>query len=135
MAEAVTFEDPKGTPIDLYAEYKFAKQDGITLDGPISANGDAATQASQLQTCINQKVNALLVNPVDSAAISTTSSAHTNRGASKSAMKKRMDVAPIPKVAPAPSISVITAHRGLAPTRQSSGRRMAAQPMAIARSR
>ena len=57
-----------------YVQYEatYAKQDGITLDGPISANGDAATQASQLQTCINQKVNALLINPVDSAAISTT---------------------------------------------------------------
>ncbi len=27
VAEAVTFEDPKGTPVDLYAEYKFAKED------------------------------------------------------------------------------------------------------------
>ena len=27
VAEAVTLEDPKGTPIDLYAEYKFAKRD------------------------------------------------------------------------------------------------------------
>src|ERR1035441_7724954 len=57
-----------------YVQYEktFAAQDGLTLVGPESANGDAATQASQLQTCINEKVNALLVNPVDSAAISTT---------------------------------------------------------------
>ncbi len=27
VAEAVSFVDPKGTPIDLYAEYKFPKQD------------------------------------------------------------------------------------------------------------
>jgi catechol 2,3-dioxygenase-like lactoylglutathione lyase family enzyme len=27
VAEAVTFEDPKGTPVDIYAEYKFAKED------------------------------------------------------------------------------------------------------------
>jgi catechol-2,3-dioxygenase len=27
VAEAVTFEDPKGTPVDLYAEYKFAARD------------------------------------------------------------------------------------------------------------
>ena len=27
VADAVTLEDPKGTPIDLYAEYKFAKRD------------------------------------------------------------------------------------------------------------
>ena len=29
VAEAVTFEDPKGTPVDLYAGYQFAKPDGI----------------------------------------------------------------------------------------------------------
>ncbi|MDQ2812534.1 MAG: sugar ABC transporter substrate-binding protein [Actinomycetota bacterium] len=57
-----------------YVQYEatYAKQLGLTLDGPISANGDAATQASQIQTMINQHVSALLVNPVDSAAISTT---------------------------------------------------------------
>jgi catechol 2,3-dioxygenase-like lactoylglutathione lyase family enzyme len=27
VAEAVTFDDPKGTPIDVYAEYQFAKRD------------------------------------------------------------------------------------------------------------
>ena len=31
---------------------------GLTLNGAISANGDAATQASQIQTTINQHVNA-----------------------------------------------------------------------------
>ena len=57
-----------------YVQYEatFAKQDGLTLVGPESANGDAATQAAQIQTCINEKVNVLLVNPVDSAAISTS---------------------------------------------------------------
>ena len=66
-----------GYSTDFWAAYvnyeaTFAKQLGLTLDGPISANGDAATQASQIQTMINQHVNALLVNPVDSAAISTS---------------------------------------------------------------
>jgi simple sugar transport system substrate-binding protein/ribose transport system substrate-binding protein len=57
-----------------YVQYEatYAKQLGLTLDGPVSANGDAATQAAQIQTMINQHVDALLVNPVDSAAISTT---------------------------------------------------------------
>ena len=57
-----------------YVQYEatYAKQLGLTLDGPISANGDAATQASQIQTMINSHVSALLVNPVDSAAISTS---------------------------------------------------------------
>jgi catechol 2,3-dioxygenase-like lactoylglutathione lyase family enzyme len=27
VKEAVTFEDPKGTPVDIYAEYQFAKRD------------------------------------------------------------------------------------------------------------
>jgi catechol 2,3-dioxygenase-like lactoylglutathione lyase family enzyme len=27
IAEALTFEDPKGTPLDLFADYKFAKRD------------------------------------------------------------------------------------------------------------
>lgn len=57
-----------------YVQYEatYAKQLGLTLNGPVSANGDAATQAAQIQTMINQHVDALLVNPVDSAAISTT---------------------------------------------------------------
>ena len=29
VSYAVTFEDPKGTPIDLYAEYNFAKPEGV----------------------------------------------------------------------------------------------------------
>ena len=66
-----------GYSTDFWAAYvKYeaadAKQLGLTLDGPVSANGDAANQAAQIQTMINQHVNALLVNPVDSAAISTT---------------------------------------------------------------
>jgi len=66
-----------GYSTDFWAAYvkyeaQYAKQLGLTLNGPISANGDAATQASQIQTMINQHVNALLVNPVDSAAISTS---------------------------------------------------------------
>jgi len=57
-----------------YVQYEkgFAKTDGLTLDGPVSSNGSAATQAQNIQTFINQKVNVLLVNPVDSAAIATS---------------------------------------------------------------
>jgi ribose transport system substrate-binding protein len=66
-----------GYSTDFWAAYvkyegTYAKQLGLTLNGPVSANGDAATQSAQIQTMINQHVNALLVNPVDSAAISTT---------------------------------------------------------------
>jgi ribose transport system substrate-binding protein len=57
-----------------YVQYEkgFAKSDGLTLDGPVSADGSAATQAENIQTLINQKVNVLLVNPVDSSAIATS---------------------------------------------------------------
>jgi ABC-type sugar transport system substrate-binding protein len=57
-----------------YVQYEagFAKADGLTLDGPVSSGGSAATQAQNIQTFINQKVNVLLVNPVDSAAIATS---------------------------------------------------------------
>ena len=57
-----------------YVQYEsgFAKADGLTLDGPVSSNGSAATQAQNIQTFINQKVNVLLVNPVDSSAIATS---------------------------------------------------------------
>jgi ABC-type sugar transport system substrate-binding protein len=57
-----------------YVQYEssFAKSDGLTLDGPVSSGGSAATQAQNIQTLINQHVNALLVNPVDSSAISTS---------------------------------------------------------------
>jgi ribose transport system substrate-binding protein len=66
-----------GYSTDFWAAYvkyeaTYAKRLGLTLNGPISANGDAATQSAQIQTMINQHVSALLVNPVDSAAISTT---------------------------------------------------------------
>lgn len=57
-----------------YVQYEkgFAKSDGLTLSGPISADGSAATQAENIQTLINEKVNVLLVNPVDSSAIATS---------------------------------------------------------------
>jgi ribose transport system substrate-binding protein len=45
---------------------------GVSLVGPISANGDAGKQATQIRTLIDQGVNALVVNPVDSAAIAPT---------------------------------------------------------------
>ncbi len=57
-----------------YVQYEagFAKSDGLTLDGPVSSGGSAATQAQNIQTMINQHVNVLLVNPVDSSAIATS---------------------------------------------------------------
>jgi ribose transport system substrate-binding protein len=45
---------------------------GVSLVGPISSNGDAGKQATQIRTLISQGVDALIVNPVDSAAIAPT---------------------------------------------------------------
>jgi ABC-type sugar transport system substrate-binding protein len=49
-----------------------AKKYGVTLVGPISSDGDAGKQATQIRTLIDQGVNALIINPVDSAAIAPT---------------------------------------------------------------
>ena len=45
---------------------------GVSLVGPISSNGDAGKQATQIRTLIDEGVNALIINPVDSAAIAPT---------------------------------------------------------------
>ena len=45
---------------------------GVSLIGPISSNGDAGKQATQIRTLISEGVNALIINPVDSAAIAPT---------------------------------------------------------------
>jgi ribose transport system substrate-binding protein len=57
-----------------YVSYEktYAKQYGATLVGPVPANGDAAKQATQIRTLITQGVQALVINPVDSAAIAPT---------------------------------------------------------------
>jgi simple sugar transport system substrate-binding protein/ribose transport system substrate-binding protein len=66
-----------GYSTDFWAAYvqyekQYAAQDGLSLVGPVSANGNAAKQATDIQTLLNQGVKALLVNPVDSAAIATS---------------------------------------------------------------
>jgi ABC-type sugar transport system substrate-binding protein len=63
---------------------------GVTLVGPISANGDAGKQATQIRTLIDQGVNALIINPVDSAAIKPT----LDYAASKKVPVVSVDVAP-----------------------------------------
>jgi ABC-type sugar transport system substrate-binding protein len=66
------------------------KKYGVTLVGPISANGDAGKQATQIRTLIDQGVNALIINPVDSAAIAPT----LDYAASKKVPVVSVDVAP-----------------------------------------
>jgi ABC-type sugar transport system substrate-binding protein len=66
-----------GYSTDFWSAYvAFEKQAGtkygVKLVGPISSDGDAAKQATQIRTLISQGVNALIVNPVDSAAIAPT---------------------------------------------------------------
>ena len=66
-----------GYSTDFWSSYvayesQFAKQYGASLVGPVPANGDAAKQATQVRTLITQGVQALIVNPVDSAAIAPT---------------------------------------------------------------
>jgi simple sugar transport system substrate-binding protein/ribose transport system substrate-binding protein len=53
---------------------------GVKLIGPISANGDAGKQATQIQSLISQGVNALILNPVDSAAIAPTLALAASKG-------------------------------------------------------
>jgi catechol 2,3-dioxygenase-like lactoylglutathione lyase family enzyme len=52
IAEAVTFEDPKGTPIDLYAEYQFAKPDGIPSVFNILKLGHVAYRVLDVQKIV-----------------------------------------------------------------------------------
>src|SRR5262245_21861540 len=67
-----------------------AKKYNVTLVGPISANGDAGKQATQIKTLIDQGVYALIINPVDSAAIKPT----LDYAASKHVPVVSVDVAP-----------------------------------------
>jgi ribose transport system substrate-binding protein len=67
-----------------------AKKYGASLVGPISSNGDAGKQATQIRTLIDQGVSALVINPVDSAAIAPTLA----YAASKHVPVVSVDVAP-----------------------------------------
>lgn len=66
-----------GYSTDFWSSYvayekQFAAKYGASLVGPVSANGDAAKQATDVKTLISQGVQALILNPVDSAAIAPT---------------------------------------------------------------
>src|SRR5262245_58699216 len=67
-----------------------AKKYGVSLVGPISSDGDAGKQATQIRTLIDQGVSALVINPVDSAAIKPT----LDYAASKHVPVVSVDVAP-----------------------------------------
>jgi ribose transport system substrate-binding protein len=84
-----------GYSTDFWSSYvafekQAAKTYGVSLVGPISANGDAGKQATQIKTLIDQGVNSLIINPVDSAAIAPTLA----YAASKHVPVVSVDVAP-----------------------------------------
>src|SRR5258708_5334787 len=75
-----------------YIEYEkqFAAQYNATLLGPLVANNDAAKQSTDIRTLIQEGAQALIVNPVDSAAIAPA----LDFAASKNIPVTSVDVAP-----------------------------------------
>lgn len=71
-------------------ETKFASQYKATLIGPLVANNDAARQITDIHTLIQEGAQALIVNPVDSAAIAPA----LDFAASKNIPVISVDVAP-----------------------------------------
>jgi ribose transport system substrate-binding protein len=71
-------------------ETKFAAQYNATLIGPLVANNDAAQQITDIHTLIQEGAQALIVNPVDSAAIAPA----LDYAASKNIPVVSVDVAP-----------------------------------------
>ena len=71
-------------------ETKFASQYHATLIGPLVANNNAAKQITDIQTLIQEGAQALIVNPVDSAAIAPA----LQYAASKHIPVVSVDVAP-----------------------------------------
>jgi simple sugar transport system substrate-binding protein/ribose transport system substrate-binding protein len=71
-------------------ETKFASQYNATLIGPLVANNDAAKQITDIHTLIQEGAQALIVNPVDSAAIAPA----LDFAASKNVPVVSVDVAP-----------------------------------------
>ena len=71
-------------------ETKFAQQYNATLIGPLVANNDAAKQITDIHTLIQEGAQALIVNPVDSAAIAPA----LDFAASKNVPVVSVDVAP-----------------------------------------
>lgn len=71
-------------------EKKFADQYNAQLIGPVVANGDAGKQFTDIRTLIAQGAQALIVNPVDSAAIAPA----LDFAASKGIPVISVDVAP-----------------------------------------
>src|SRR5579883_495022 len=71
-------------------ETKFAHQYNATLIGPLVANNNAAQQITDVHTLIQEGAQALIINPVDSAAIAPA----LDYAASKNIPVISVDVAP-----------------------------------------
>ena len=84
-----------GYSTDFWSSYvsyekQFAGKYGVSLIGPVPANGDAGKQLTDIRTLISEGAQALIVNPVDSAAIAPA----LQYAASKHIPVVSVDVAP-----------------------------------------
>ena len=66
---SLTFNNTDFWTDSIAYEIKFAGQYHATVIGPLVANNDPAKQITDIHTLIQQGAQALIVNPVDSAAI------------------------------------------------------------------
>src|SRR5436190_3081667 len=87
---SLTFNNTDFWTNSIAYETKFAAQYHATLIGPLVANNDPAKQITDIHSLIQQGAQALLVNPVDSAAIAPA----LDYAASKNIPVVSVDVAP-----------------------------------------
>src|SRR5713226_3665137 len=69
LGVSLTFNNTDFWTNYILYETKFAAQYNATLIGPLVANNDPAKQITDIHTLIQEGAQALIVNPVDSAAI------------------------------------------------------------------
>src|SRR6266849_4306738 len=90
LGVSLTFNNPDFWTNYITYEKQFAAQYNATLLGPLVANNDAAKQSTDIRTLIQEGAQALIVNPVDSAAIAPA----LDFAASKNIPVTSVDVAP-----------------------------------------
>src|SRR5258708_7919957 len=90
LGVSLTFNNREFWTNYISYETKFAAQYNATLIGPLVANNDAAKQITDIHTLIQEGAQALIVNPVDSAAIAPA----LDYAASKNVPVVSVDVAP-----------------------------------------
>jgi ribose transport system substrate-binding protein len=90
LGVSLTFNNTDFWTDSIAYETKFASQYHATLIGPLVANNDPAKQITDIHSLIQQGAQALIVNPVDSAAIAPA----LDYAASKNIPVVSVDVAP-----------------------------------------